>query len=661
MKNENITDPAEQVAEGDRYYYGEGVEKDFSQAVQWYEKAAQQGYAEGQYYLGYCYYEGEGVLKDFEQAAQWYEKAAEQGHPKAQQKLAVCYYSGEGVEQDFEKAFIWCKKSAEQGRDFAQYMLGILYFNGHGTEQDLKQAMIWFEKSAEQGNPDSCIELAEIYLDTEREESNFEKGIYWFREAAKTGEPKAMLKFGEWLLGEEDYKSVNRDEGLQWLEKAADINKHDDAEVLWEAGWVLAEIYEYGLYNTAKDLNKAKHYYNLLVENGDESAGVYLNLLNQGKEDPKQSLGWSVKHLVARTLIKDFPEFDAVNALYEKPEDYQDVEFTDAERKACLPAAERMMELADLALRNSVLALANEAKKEKDAYLKAALKMAADGIRADLFVEVINILFVKEKAAGVQLLNRFIIQCVIYSIIRGEYTLLKLKVLVGSLYVPYLLSPKKEERKYKMTFNYLLTHRELPKAYFESLNDYYNKILPDPEMMQRFLFFVYNRCKYFSMENSDIEPAFEIENFEMYLYGSQGRQVLVISIPKCDVPPESYQIAIPISRQNAAYYACELSVDPMTEKPCFIFGEWNAEQKHSNYGKIDMRNENSFAQMAVEIAYGKPLKEPPFDRSNRKLDTPSLTLFCQKCETTNYFYDNNKPPYICDRCKAELNEERDKL
>jgi len=160
------------------------------------------------------------------------------------------------------------------------------------------------------------------------------------------------------------------------------------------------------------------------------------------------------------------------------------------------------------------------------------------------------------------------------------------------------------KRKYKMTFNYLLTHREIPRLYFEALDDFYEKILPSPEMMQRFLFFAYNRSKYFAMENPDIEPAFEAQDFEMYMYGSEEKKVLIVTFPKCDVPPESCQIAIPFTRQKAAYYACELSVNPITEESCFVFGEWNAEQKHSNYGVINMKDEYSFAQMAVEIAYG---------------------------------------------------------
>ena len=69
------------------YYYGEGVTKDYSKAVYWYQKAAEQGYAVAQYNFGCCYYYGEGVTKDYNQAVYWFQKAAEQGNAAAQKKL----------------------------------------------------------------------------------------------------------------------------------------------------------------------------------------------------------------------------------------------------------------------------------------------------------------------------------------------------------------------------------------------------------------------------------------------------------------------------------------------------------------------------------------------------------------------------------------------
>ena len=61
--------------------------QDYEEAVKWYRKAAEQGYASAQYNLGVCYYNGKGVEQDYEEVVKWYRKAAEQGHPRAQYHL----------------------------------------------------------------------------------------------------------------------------------------------------------------------------------------------------------------------------------------------------------------------------------------------------------------------------------------------------------------------------------------------------------------------------------------------------------------------------------------------------------------------------------------------------------------------------------------------
>ncbi|MBR5893847.1 MAG: sel1 repeat family protein, partial [Bacteroidaceae bacterium] len=67
------------------YGTGSGVEKDPTEAVKWYRKAAEQGQVNAQYNLGLCYEIG--VAKDLAEAVKWYRKAAEQGHADAKAAL----------------------------------------------------------------------------------------------------------------------------------------------------------------------------------------------------------------------------------------------------------------------------------------------------------------------------------------------------------------------------------------------------------------------------------------------------------------------------------------------------------------------------------------------------------------------------------------------
>src|SRR5438067_907840 len=92
---------------GVRYYNGEGVPKDFSEAVKWYRKAAEQGLAEAQGNLGRCYFLGQGVAKNYAEAVKWFRKAAEQNYAAAQNKLGFDYSIGQGVAKDEAEGYKW--------------------------------------------------------------------------------------------------------------------------------------------------------------------------------------------------------------------------------------------------------------------------------------------------------------------------------------------------------------------------------------------------------------------------------------------------------------------------------------------------------------------------------------------------------------------------
>ena len=66
---------------------GDGVTKDYAEAVKWYRKAAEQGVVQAQHNLGLMYAYGEGVEQDAEAARAWYGKAAAQGHEEAREAL----------------------------------------------------------------------------------------------------------------------------------------------------------------------------------------------------------------------------------------------------------------------------------------------------------------------------------------------------------------------------------------------------------------------------------------------------------------------------------------------------------------------------------------------------------------------------------------------
>ena len=162
QEQEEPTDAIEQYILGDKYFYGKGVARNWTLAIYWYRKSADQGNALAQCNLGYCYKYGEGVTQDSVEAVRWYRKSADQGHATAQCNLGIRYEYGDGVAQDSVEAVRWYRRSADQGHARAQYNLGVCYEFGEGVTKDLTEAIRLYRKAAAQNNSHAASRLKEL-------------------------------------------------------------------------------------------------------------------------------------------------------------------------------------------------------------------------------------------------------------------------------------------------------------------------------------------------------------------------------------------------------------------------------------------------------------------------------------------------------------------
>ena len=137
------------------YYNGEGVAKNYAEAVKWYRKAAEQNYAEAQFSLGYCYANGKGVAKNDAEGVKWCRKAAEQNYAPAQYILGLSYAQGQGVAKNYAEAVKWYRKAAEQNDAQAQLNLGFSYAQGQGVAKDYVESYKWTLLAAGQGDKDA--------------------------------------------------------------------------------------------------------------------------------------------------------------------------------------------------------------------------------------------------------------------------------------------------------------------------------------------------------------------------------------------------------------------------------------------------------------------------------------------------------------------------
>ena len=138
---------------------------DTAKAYRVWKPLAEQGDAGAQNNLGHLYLgDPHGVVtQDFTEALKWYSKAAEQFHASAHFSVGMLHLIGLGVPSNETEAFKWIRKSAEQGYEYAQYYLGNAYALGQGDviQQDKDEAIKWMEKAAIQGNLDARKYLKE--------------------------------------------------------------------------------------------------------------------------------------------------------------------------------------------------------------------------------------------------------------------------------------------------------------------------------------------------------------------------------------------------------------------------------------------------------------------------------------------------------------------
>jgi TPR repeat protein len=97
----------------------------------------------------------EGLKPDPAQAVAWYRKSADQGFAEGQFKLAVLLAAGDGVARDLPRAAEWCRRAAEQGHPGAQYMLGIMFYRGDGVAKDPVESLAWLRLAERAGHPGS--------------------------------------------------------------------------------------------------------------------------------------------------------------------------------------------------------------------------------------------------------------------------------------------------------------------------------------------------------------------------------------------------------------------------------------------------------------------------------------------------------------------------
>lgn len=160
------------------YYYGNGIDKNYQEAVKWLEKAKQINSRNGDVYrfIGYCYNEGGfGITKDDAKAFHYFSEGAKYKNEGCYYALAVSYVNGIGCDVNIKRACFYADELYNLNRQNYVEIYGDCYNSlayAYAKNKDYTQAISSIDKAinANPANANFYDSKGEILLMMEKEE-----------------------------------------------------------------------------------------------------------------------------------------------------------------------------------------------------------------------------------------------------------------------------------------------------------------------------------------------------------------------------------------------------------------------------------------------------------------------------------------------------------
>ena len=183
------------------YLQGEGITCNYSEAIKWLKKAADNRIIASYGCLGICYFR----LQNYQEAINWLKKAIDNGDTQAYGSLASCY----GQLQNYQEAINWLKKAIDNGDTQAYGNLGSYYVQ----LQNYQEAINWLKKAIDNGDTQAYGDLGYCYAQLQ----NYQEAINWLKKAIDNGDTIAYVSLGSCYVQLQNYQ-----EAINWLKKAID-------------------------------------------------------------------------------------------------------------------------------------------------------------------------------------------------------------------------------------------------------------------------------------------------------------------------------------------------------------------------------------------------------------------------------------------------------
>lgn len=277
------------------YLAGKGVKENKIEAVTCFRSAAKAGYALAQTIMGVCCLKGYvDSEKGSKEAVEWFNKAANQVDANAQTHLAACYSEGRLVPKDDGMAFRYWELAAQQGHPVAVNGLGACYQAGKGVKQSHQQAIRLYKVAAEMGQTSAQLYLGGYYYDGVEIEQNFLEAVDLFRLAIAGCEKSKLLKRSD---TEDEVVAVRSFSDSACALQPSDLMDdfwNDEEDTLSKAHYFLGVCYA-NAHGVHSNYLEAARLYRLAADEGNGNAMYDLGVLYDKGRGVEKNLGQAVR------------------------------------------------------------------------------------------------------------------------------------------------------------------------------------------------------------------------------------------------------------------------------------------------------------------------------------------------------------------------------
>lgn len=313
-----LDDPYPQAA--NLYQHGRGDPDDFPEALKLFEKAANAGRPEAQFYAGRMHQLGHGTERNGKRAAAWYALAGENGQARAFNNLGNIYATGQDIPRDGERALECYVKASEMGMAMGSYNAGLVYMKAkNGIERDFAQARFYYRRCLQQypNYPGAWNNLGRVLrANSDDVESDYKGAEQAFLKAIEQGDHNAY-----WNLADLYYDKRAPASGERIIELLELGGKHGDTDCLNRLGW----LYQKGKF-VEPNIDASIGYYERSAKLGDDDGMNWLAvlLLESGQEtssSPRvvkllqqassQGNLYAMNNLGYRMITEDIPGYTA--------------------------------------------------------------------------------------------------------------------------------------------------------------------------------------------------------------------------------------------------------------------------------------------------------------------------------------------------------------